>query len=477
MNRLASLLRSVLPADLTQLLFLGGLVCLTVAPHLRWTPATPDLAKLARQSEFDFRLLFAQVPPAWRVSISLAVWPMLLSALAGWWTALQPCPRPELRIVKWVLAPVAVSLVALCGVWLYLTTVPGSVLEPHSWLRRNPKELVVSLWAIGSGFHYCLLGTLLVVVFAGRLVAKKTSLPVALGERSASFADADSWRRTQTLVWAMLGPQTLVLSALSFVAFLALGRLPANSFASVNSRMASALELVALIAISAVAVGGERTKAAWRSVKVAKPDLAVLGVLLPVLLAAAMLVVGYASSRAEWAAREFGQYAPPTFLPENLRFDPWFLLLLVAAFAEEFVFRGILQPRFIERYGLYRGLALVGVIWGAFHFPGDRYSGLSDAGIFEWLLSRVATCVAMGFVLSWLTLRSGSLLPATLAHGVSNMVIYAGSFSDLRFGGLLRIAAWALLAYVLFRYWPPQTAPTPLADAAVEPAISAADAI
>jgi membrane protease YdiL (CAAX protease family) len=204
-----------------------------------------------------------------------------------------------------------------------------------------------------------------------------------------------------------------------------------------------------------------------------------LGLLFPVLLAVAATVVGYASNRVEWAAREFGQYAPPTFLPENLRFDPWWLLLFLAAFGEEFVFRGLLQSRFIERYGAYRGLVLLGVIWGAFHFPGDRYSGLSSAAVLEHLLFRVAGCVAMGFVLSWLTLRSGSILPATLAHGVSNILIYAGLFAAASFGDIVRIGLWAALAYILFRYWPPQTddAGAPVADPAVEPAISAGDAI
>ena len=32
-------IRSVLPADPTQLIFLGGIVCLAIAPHLRWWPS------------------------------------------------------------------------------------------------------------------------------------------------------------------------------------------------------------------------------------------------------------------------------------------------------------------------------------------------------------------------------------------------------------------------------------------------------
>ena len=108
------------------------------------------------------------------------------------------------------------------------------------------------------------------------------------------------------------------------------------------------------------------------------------------------------------------------------------------AFAEEFVFRGVLQRTFVERYGLYRGVSLVGVIWGVFHFPGDHYFLETDFGVLQKLLFRVVGCVVIGFVLSWLTLRSGSVLPASLAHGVSNLLIHAGFF-HVQYGEILRL--------------------------------------
>ena len=221
-------------------------------------------------------------------------------------------------------------------------------------------------------------------------------------------------------------------------------------------------------------------RVAWRLARLSHLRFATLGVFFPALLALAMVALGYASNRIEWAAHDFGKYEPPAFFPHGLRLDPWLLLLFLAAFAEEFVFRGILQRRLIERYGLYRGLVLVGVIWGAFHFSTDRYSGLSDVGILQGLLSRLAICVAMGFVLSWLTLSSGSILPATLAHGLSNIFLYAGLSNDLPFAEFVQIGAWTLLAYLLFRYWPPQAEADVgvlVTHAAVEPAISGGDAI
>jgi len=107
-----------------------------------------------------------------------------------------------------------------------------------------------------------------------------------------------------------------------------------------------------------------------------------------------------------------------------------------------------------------RGVTLVGVIWGAFHFPYDRYSDLSSVQILVALFFRVGGCVAMGFVLSWVTLRTGSILPATLAHAVSNMLLEMGFFQGLLLAQPMHIVMWTLLALMLYRYWPPKVART-----------------
>ena len=311
-----------------------------VAPHLRWSPATPEaLDMLSRQYGSDIRSFGMQVLTIWRASVVFAMLPMLFSAFAGWWIALRPSQRPALRVGTWLLLPASLILVALCGLWLYLTMAPSSVLDAHGGLRRSPKDLILSLMAIGPGLHYCLLGVLLVAVFAGRLAANKTSLPLRLPDKPSVVAGGDAWRRVQVLTWAMLGPQALAISAFSFGAFLVLRRLPDSVFAFGVLKVDSLIDLVVLIGIALVVASREAIKVVWYSIKQAKPNFAMLGLLLPVLLAIAATVVGYASNRGEWAAREFGQYAPPTFLPDGLRFDPWWLFLFLAAFGEEFVFR------------------------------------------------------------------------------------------------------------------------------------------
>ena len=66
-------------------------------------------------------------------------------------------------------------------------------------------------------------------------------------------------------------------------------------------------------------------------------------------------------------------------------------------------------------------------------------------------------CLALGYVLSWLTLRSGSIFPAAVAHTFYNVLV-----SDFGppFPGktIVWVGLWAVLACFLFRYWPVQVA-------------------
>jgi membrane protease YdiL (CAAX protease family) len=62
--------------------------------------------------------------------------------------------------------------------------------------------------------------------------------------------------------------------------------------------------------------------------------------------------------------------------------------------------------------------------------------------------------MALNFVLAWLTLRSESVVPAAIAHAVFNVLVYSPIGPQLAGKDVLRVALWAVLAYVLFRYWP-----------------------
>jgi membrane protease YdiL (CAAX protease family) len=97
----------------------------------------------------------------------------------------------------------------------------------------------------------------------------------------------------------------------------------------------------------------------------------------------------------------------------------------------------------------------VGIVWAAFHFPSDfAFSHLGGLAAIQALGSRLFMGVAVSFVLGWLTLETGSVLAAALAHTFYNVLIYSDPSPEFPGKHLLRISLWAVLGWILFRYWP-----------------------
>ena len=104
------------------------------------------------------------------------------------------------------------------------------------------------------------------------------------------------------------------------------------------------------------------------------------------------------------------------------------LLNFIPSLGEEWGWRGYLLPKLLKRHSMGVTLLLSGVIWGIWHAPlimighnyGTDYLGFPVLGI----LAMCVLCIVLGIFMSYVTLRSGSCLPAALAHGMFN-----GSYS------------------------------------------------
>jgi membrane protease YdiL (CAAX protease family) len=147
----------------------------------------------------------------------------------------------------------------------------------------------------------------------------------------------------------------------------------------------------------------------------------------------------------------------------SLLLDP--VLNFLPTLGEEYGWRGFLQAKLLGRFGLLWGLVLTGAIWGVWHAPlilmGYNYPHHADAlgvGMFAlWAL-------LVGFFLSWLRLRSGSVFPSALGHGAINAYAGLGVFlapsADELYGlplglpALLALAILAVLAYLDLRCRP-----------------------
>jgi len=263
----------------------------------------------------------------------------LVAFLKGYWIAFRPGQDPARRILTWVLLPSLGSLLAICGFWLYSHAQPRSVLDRSGGWTSSIPEMATELCALGPGLYPLIFGIVLVGVFVVRLWRHKSSLPLALADRNASFDAGGGWRRTEILIWAILSAQAVASSMISGTLSLALLWLSATWLIPLITPI---VETGVLLGACVLTVGGEDVKTVWRRLWRVRPFEVLLGALFPVLLALVFSVAVYLPERVEWATGGFGKSFAPLLLPEELRFDPWWLLLIFAAFAEEFVFRGIL---------------------------------------------------------------------------------------------------------------------------------------
>jgi membrane protease YdiL (CAAX protease family) len=98
------------------------------------------------------------------------------------------------------------------------------------------------------------------------------------------------------------------------------------------------------------------------------------------------------------------------------------LLAILVFFGEELGWRGYLQSE-LFKLGRVRGVLLVGLIWGAWHWPvilmGVNYPGHPLLGVLLNTLNTIGLAVVLGYAV----LESGSVLLAAYLHGITDQVI------------------------------------------------------
>ncbi|MCU0321874.1 MAG: CPBP family intramembrane metalloprotease [Chitinophagaceae bacterium] len=106
------------------------------------------------------------------------------------------------------------------------------------------------------------------------------------------------------------------------------------------------------------------------------------------------------------------------------------LLNATVATGEEFAWRGLLQPLMMEKFGLIKGVTLLGIIWSFWHLPillnGYNYP---ETPLLGGLILFPIRSIATSFFYVWLTYKSKSFIPASIAHGALNGIQTAVVFN------------------------------------------------
>ena len=99
-------------------------------------------------------------------------------------------------------------------------------------------------------------------------------------------------------------------------------------------------------------------------------------------------------------------------------------IISFAALGEEGGWRGYMMPKLPQLLGLKKAVVVGGIIWGIWHAPltcvghnfGTEYKGFPYVGILLMCL----LCIFMGMMLTYVTVKSGSVWPAAILHAVNN---------------------------------------------------------
>lgn len=116
---------------------------------------------------------------------------------------------------------------------------------------------------------------------------------------------------------------------------------------------------------------------------------------------------------------------PPALLLTSLAINTILIgpfLGLIIAFGEEYGWRGFLQPELIQ-LGKVKGVLLLGLIWGAWHWPliwmGYNFPGQPVLGS----LLMVLYCIFLAFVLAHAVFKSKGIWTAAYLHAFNNQTI------------------------------------------------------
>lgn len=100
-------------------------------------------------------------------------------------------------------------------------------------------------------------------------------------------------------------------------------------------------------------------------------------------------------------------------LPVNL------LLSYTAFFGEEYGWRYYLQPVLQEKFGLKKGVIVLGLLWGIWHLPINLFYYSPSTSI-QSILVQIAGCVGMGVFFGWVYMRTQNVWAVATIHFLNN---------------------------------------------------------
>jgi membrane protease YdiL (CAAX protease family) len=345
-----------MPADPSSWLLLLGATFLYIAVSLRWWPI----------SSFNgYRTII------WAGYSRMMSLPILAAGVMGYYLAFVGCKKPARRLLDSVLLPAGAGLAAILIVAFFRFREAG---EPAYFVSQLPSaphllepRILQSLAAsLGPGFQFSSIGFILIAVFFVLYSWGHATLPMRLPAASLRDVSAPEDEHLQTMFFVWMMVATVFLAQLPVLALAIFSDwifpIAPRLYGMGNWFPLRLLNTCAQLVIIVLAVGKSGRKLIPAMVRSPRAKYLAVAILVPSAIANVGPLASYLHARLLWSAGGWGKELPPSsrnFFELAGLASLWYF---VSALVEEIAWRGYLQPRFIRRYGLVRGIFLVGVV-------------------------------------------------------------------------------------------------------------------
>lgn len=95
-------------------------------------------------------------------------------------------------------------------------------------------------------------------------------------------------------------------------------------------------------------------------------------------------------------------------------------------FGEEYGWRFYLQDRMLPLFGSFKGVVLIGIIWGLWHLPLSLMGLNFPENLALGNLLFIVWAVVLGIIFSYAVLKTGSIWIAVLLHGINDSIVSIG---------------------------------------------------
>ncbi len=109
-----------------------------------------------------------------------------------------------------------------------------------------------------------------------------------------------------------------------------------------------------------------------------------------------------------------------------------YFLIFIAFFGEEYGWRYFLQPILQKKFGMVRGVLVLGIAWGVWHLPINFfYYSSPSAGLIS-LTGQLITCVTLGIFYGWAYLKTDNIWTVVILHFINNNLvpIITGNYTE-----------------------------------------------